>query len=80
MADAHAAARAKLAHYYPAGLNEEQRHSRLATTPARAIAYYQALADVGINYFVIQTLDAADEETIRLLATEVAPFVLPRSR
>lgn len=72
------AARAKLAHYYPAGVNEEQTYSRVATTPAGAVAYYQALADAGIGYFVVQTLDAADDETIRLLATEVAPHVRVR--
>ncbi len=70
-------ARAKLDRWYPQGVNEEQRFSRVATTPAGAVAYYQALADAGMEYFVVQTLDAGDEETIRLLATEVAPNVHP---
>ncbi|MDP9364665.1 MAG: LLM class flavin-dependent oxidoreductase, partial [Chloroflexota bacterium] len=67
------AARAKLDRYYPKGVNEEQRHSRVATTPDGAVAYYRALAEAGMRYFVVQTLDAGDEETIRLLAEEVAP-------
>lgn len=78
LAETETAARAKLDRYYPHGVNEEQRHSRVATTPAGAVAYYQALADAGMQYFVVQTLDAADEETIRLLAAEVAPRVTPR--
>ena len=30
-----------------------------------------------MEYFVVQTLDAADTETIELLAREVMPRVLP---
>ena len=77
LAETEAAARAKLDRYYPEGVNEEQRYSRVATTPGGAVAYYQALADAGMQYFVVQILDAADEETIRLLAEEVAPRVRP---
>ena len=77
LAENEAGARAKLSHYYPQGVNEEQRYSRVATTPTGAVAYYQALADAGIQYFVVQSLDAADEETIHLLAEEVAPHVRP---
>lgn len=80
LAPTETAARAKLDRYYPEGVNEEQRYSRVATTPEGAIAYYQALADAGMQYFVVQTLDAGDEETIRLLATEVAPQVRPAPR
>lgn len=43
-------------------------------TPERVAAHYRALAEAGIQYFVVQ-LDAADEETLRLLATEVMPHV-----
>jgi alkanesulfonate monooxygenase SsuD/methylene tetrahydromethanopterin reductase-like flavin-dependent oxidoreductase (luciferase family) len=71
------AARAKLDHYYPAGINEEQQFSRVVGTPARAAAYYQSLVDAGMEYFVVQTLDAADTETIELLAREVTPLVVP---
>jgi len=73
LADTEAAARAKLDRYYPNGVNEEQRYSRVATTPDGAVEYYRALAEAGMRFFVVQTLDAGDEETIRLLAEEVAP-------
>ena len=46
-------------------------------TPAEAVAGFQALADVGIQYFFVQSFDAGDEETFRLLAEEVAPHVQP---
>ena len=44
-------------------------------TPAETVATFQALADVGIQYFFVQSFDAGDEETFRLLAEEVAPRV-----
>jgi alkanesulfonate monooxygenase SsuD/methylene tetrahydromethanopterin reductase-like flavin-dependent oxidoreductase (luciferase family) len=72
-----ASVRAKVARYYPQGMTEEQRLSRLIGTPATAIAHYQAMADAGIQYFVVQVQDAADEETFRLLAQEVAPKIRP---
>jgi alkanesulfonate monooxygenase SsuD/methylene tetrahydromethanopterin reductase-like flavin-dependent oxidoreductase (luciferase family) len=69
------AARAKLDRYYPEGINEEQRYSRVVGTPDQVAGYYQALVDAGMAYFVVQTLDAVDTETIELLAQEVMPFV-----
>ncbi len=69
--------RAKLKSYFPEGL--DQRFSgpwsgfAMACTPERAISYYQELVDAGIQYFIVQTLDAADEETIRLLGEQVMP-------
>ena len=80
LAPTDAAARAKLDHYYPEGINEEQRFSRVVGTPPQVAAYYQALVDAGMEYFVVQTLDAADTETIELLAREVIPAVLPGIR
>jgi alkanesulfonate monooxygenase SsuD/methylene tetrahydromethanopterin reductase-like flavin-dependent oxidoreductase (luciferase family) len=77
LAPTDADARAKLDHYYPAGINEEQQFSRVVGTPAQVAAYYQSLVDAGMEYFVVQTLDAADTETIELLAREVIPLVLP---
>ena len=44
-------------------------------TPADAVATFQALADVGIEYFLVQSFDVGDQETLRLLAEEVAPRV-----
>jgi alkanesulfonate monooxygenase SsuD/methylene tetrahydromethanopterin reductase-like flavin-dependent oxidoreductase (luciferase family) len=79
LAPTDAAARAKLAHYYPEGINEEQQFSRVVGTPEKVAAYYQSLVEAGMQYFVVQTLDAVDTETIALLAHEVIPRVQPRS-
>ena len=79
LAPTEAAARAKLDHYYPEGINEEQQFSRVVGTPTQVAVYYQSLVDAGMEYFVVQTLDAADTETIELLAREVMPRVLPAS-
>jgi alkanesulfonate monooxygenase SsuD/methylene tetrahydromethanopterin reductase-like flavin-dependent oxidoreductase (luciferase family) len=79
LAPTKSAAQAKLDHYYPEGINEEQQFSRVVGTPAQVAAYYQSLVDAGMEYFVVQTLDAADSETIELLAHAVIPRVLPAS-
>jgi alkanesulfonate monooxygenase SsuD/methylene tetrahydromethanopterin reductase-like flavin-dependent oxidoreductase (luciferase family) len=79
LAPTDAAARGKLDRYYPEGINEEQRFSRVVGTPEQVAAYYQTLVDAGMEYFVVQTLDAADTETIELLAGEVIPLVTPAS-
>jgi alkanesulfonate monooxygenase SsuD/methylene tetrahydromethanopterin reductase-like flavin-dependent oxidoreductase (luciferase family) len=74
-----ASLRDKVESYFPEGI--EKRFSGAwsgfvkAFTPEQAVDYYQSLADAGIQYFVIQTSDAADEETVRLLAGQVAPEV-----
>ncbi|HET7094348.1 MAG TPA: hypothetical protein VFI22_12740 [Thermomicrobiales bacterium] len=74
-----AAAAAKRDRYYPHGLNEEQRQSRVIGAPAEVVAYYQALVDLGMQYFVVQVQDAADVETIELFAREVMPRIVPRA-
>lgn len=73
-------AQAKRDRYYPQGLSEEQQATRVIGTPEMAVAYYQRLADAGFQYFVAQVLDAADQETMALLAREVAPHVVPGPR
>jgi alkanesulfonate monooxygenase SsuD/methylene tetrahydromethanopterin reductase-like flavin-dependent oxidoreductase (luciferase family) len=72
------AAQAKRDRYYPNGLNEEQQYSRVIGTPEQVAAYYQGLVDAGMQYFVVQTLDATDSETIELLAREVTPLVVAK--
>lgn len=69
------AALRKRDHYYPQGLNEEQLYSRVVGSPESVAEYYQGLVDAGMQYFVVQTLDARDRETIELLALEVMPRV-----
>ncbi|HEX5417332.1 MAG TPA: TIGR03619 family F420-dependent LLM class oxidoreductase [Chloroflexota bacterium] len=79
LAEDEAALRAKLQHYFPEGL--EQRYSGpwrnfvVAGTPADAVTFFQGFADAGVEYFIVETLDAADTETIRLLAEQVVPRV-----
>lgn len=79
LAEDAARVQAKLAHYFPEGL--EKRYSGpwrsfvVAGTPEEAITYYRRLVEAGLQYFVVETLDAADEETIRLLAEKVIPEV-----
>jgi alkanesulfonate monooxygenase SsuD/methylene tetrahydromethanopterin reductase-like flavin-dependent oxidoreductase (luciferase family) len=70
---------AKLDRYFPEGLEQRYagpwRNFVVAGTPAEAIVFFQDLADAGIEYFIVETLDAADTETIRLLAVRVVPHV-----
>ena len=69
------AAAAKVARYYPNGMSETQRRTRLVATPESAVAAFQALADAGIRHFVVQSQDATDHETYRLLSEAVIPHV-----
>ena len=73
-----AGTQAKLARYYPNGLTEAQRYSRIVGSPEQVAAYYQSMVDAGVQHFVCQSQDAADVETFRLLAEEVAPRVAIR--
>jgi alkanesulfonate monooxygenase SsuD/methylene tetrahydromethanopterin reductase-like flavin-dependent oxidoreductase (luciferase family) len=70
-------AAARWRHYYPNGMTEDQRATRIGGSPEQITAYFQELADAGMQYFVVQILDAADEETMHLLATEVMPNIYP---
>jgi alkanesulfonate monooxygenase SsuD/methylene tetrahydromethanopterin reductase-like flavin-dependent oxidoreductase (luciferase family) len=56
------------------GTRRDGKRQVFAATPARAAAYYRAIAAAGSQYFIVQ-LDGTDHETIRLLAEEVAPAV-----
>jgi alkanesulfonate monooxygenase SsuD/methylene tetrahydromethanopterin reductase-like flavin-dependent oxidoreductase (luciferase family) len=68
-------ARAKREKYFPNGLTEEQTYTRIIGTPDQVVAYCTELVDAGVQYFVMQTQDASDTETIELLGREVAPRV-----
>ena len=56
------------------GMRRARPSAFVTGTPDRVVAHYQALVAAGAQYFVVQ-LDAADRETLRLLATEVMPNV-----
>ncbi len=77
LAEDEAGLRRKLDRYFPDGRDEIWQRASFAGTPDQAVERFQAFADAGIQYFIAQTLDAKDEETIRLLATEVAPKFVP---
>lgn len=68
---------AKVARYFPDGLDQFWGAHLVAATPDDAARFFQGFIDAGIQYFVVQTLDPTDEETVRLLAHEVAPRVRP---
>lgn len=67
--------RTKRERYFPNGLTEEQRSTRIFGTPDQIVAYCAELVDAGVQYFVMQTQDASDLESIELLGREVAPRV-----
>lgn len=67
------AAIAKRDHYYPDGMTDEQRVTRIVGTPEQVAGYYQGIIDAGMQYIVAQVLDAGDAETIQLFASEVVP-------
>jgi alkanesulfonate monooxygenase SsuD/methylene tetrahydromethanopterin reductase-like flavin-dependent oxidoreductase (luciferase family) len=70
---------AKMARYFPDGIEQRYtgtwRHFVSGATPEQAVDHFRALRAAGIQYFIVETLDAADTETITLLAKEVAPHV-----
>lgn len=66
---------AKKAKYFPNGLTEEQQFTRIFGTPDQIVDYCAKLVEVGVQYFVMQTQDASDLESIELLGREVAPRV-----
>jgi probable F420-dependent oxidoreductase len=70
---------AKMARYFPQGIEQRYsgtwRHFVFGATPRQAVDHFRALRDAGVQYFIVQTLDATDTETITLLANEVAPLV-----
>lgn len=65
----------KVARYYPEGVPPAFDNFVKAGTTEQITEWYQARATAGIQYFVAQMLDGTDEESIHLLANEVAPNV-----
>jgi len=70
---------AKMARYFPDGVEQRYtgtwRHFVWGATPEQAVDHFRALRAAGVQYFIVETLDATDTETITLLAKEVAPRV-----
>lgn len=75
MAPDEASLQAKLDHYFPDGTERARAGMLVDGTPEQIIQHYRERAEAGIQYFVVQTLDATDTETLELLANEVIPNV-----
>lgn len=71
------AVQAKVERYFPDGLDAFWGAYLVAGTPETVARHYQAYVDAGIQYFVLQTLDPTDQETIRLAAEELLPRLRP---
>ncbi len=63
----------KVSRYFPGGLDEFWGKYLVAGTPESVAPLYQEFVDAGIDYFVVQTLDPDDEESISLVTAELAP-------
>lgn len=70
-----AALQAKLERYFPDGPERARAGMLVDGTPEQVIQHYRERAEAGIQYFVVQILDATDAETMELLANEVMPYV-----
>jgi hypothetical protein len=64
-------------HYFPNGLDAFWGAYLVAGTPDAVAAHYQGFVDAGIAYFVLQTLDPYDEETIALAASDLVQRLEP---
>jgi alkanesulfonate monooxygenase SsuD/methylene tetrahydromethanopterin reductase-like flavin-dependent oxidoreductase (luciferase family) len=63
----------KVRHYFPEGPTGFWGVGLIAKTPEEAVAYYQPYVDAGMCYFIFQSLDMADHETLELVMTNVVP-------
>jgi alkanesulfonate monooxygenase SsuD/methylene tetrahydromethanopterin reductase-like flavin-dependent oxidoreductase (luciferase family) len=71
---------AKVARYFPDGRDAFWGKYLVAGTPQSAAAYYQPYVDAGIEYFVAQTLDPDDVESMSLTIDELLPRLRARTR
>jgi alkanesulfonate monooxygenase SsuD/methylene tetrahydromethanopterin reductase-like flavin-dependent oxidoreductase (luciferase family) len=75
MAPDEAALKAKIERFFPNGSERARAGMLVDGTPDAIIQHYRERAEAGIQYFVVQTLDATDTETLELLANDVMPYV-----
>jgi alkanesulfonate monooxygenase SsuD/methylene tetrahydromethanopterin reductase-like flavin-dependent oxidoreductase (luciferase family) len=68
---------AKVARYFPDGLDQFWGKYLVAGTPEQTARYFQGFVDAGIEYFVVQTLDPDDEESFALIKSELVPRLQP---
>ena len=74
LAPTEAEARAKLASHVADDTPPRWRAAVTAMTPEQAVEHFRERAGAGVQYFVVM-VDAADHETVHLLANDVAPHV-----
>ena len=67
--------RRKVDRYFPDGLDAFWGAYLVAGTPDEVAAHYREYAAVGVQYFVVQTLDPTDEESIALAAQSLGALV-----
>ncbi|MCO5221421.1 MAG: LLM class flavin-dependent oxidoreductase [Thermomicrobiales bacterium] len=69
----------KIAKYFPDGISGFWGAGLVAKTVEGTIDYYQEFIDAGIEYFVFQSLDIFDRETLELVEFEVEPVLHARN-
>lgn len=67
----------KVARYFPDGLDAFWGKYLVAGTPRQVAEQYQEYVDAGIEYFVLQTLDPDDEESMALATSQLLPRLAP---
>lgn len=78
LAEDESAVAAKVARYFPNGLDAFWGKYLVAGTPEQAAVHFQAYVDAGIGYFDVQTRDPDDEESISLVTSALAPQLRPK--
>jgi alkanesulfonate monooxygenase SsuD/methylene tetrahydromethanopterin reductase-like flavin-dependent oxidoreductase (luciferase family) len=79
MARDSAAVSAKIARYFPDGLDAFWGKYLVAGTPDSVAQHYQEYVNAGVEYFIVQSLDPDDEETIAMISSELAPRLQARA-
>ena len=64
---------AKVDRYFPHGLDAFWGKFLVAGTSEQVAAHYQEFVNAGVEYFVVQSLDPDDEESISMMTAELAP-------
>jgi alkanesulfonate monooxygenase SsuD/methylene tetrahydromethanopterin reductase-like flavin-dependent oxidoreductase (luciferase family) len=69
-------AAAKVRRYFSDGIEPFWQDLLVWGTPQSVARHFLEFADAGIDYFILQTVDPNDEETIRLAAEALGPLLL----
>jgi alkanesulfonate monooxygenase SsuD/methylene tetrahydromethanopterin reductase-like flavin-dependent oxidoreductase (luciferase family) len=69
---------AKVRRYFPNGLDAFWSAHLVSGTPDQVAVHFQGFVDAGVEYFVVQTLDPDDEESISMITCQLAPRLEPK--